>query len=141
MTEREVIPVEAGLWESEGGEAYLVGSSCPSCGELYFPAKSVSFCSHCQHDTLDKVRLGRRGRITNTTVVYQKPGGDFYRGPVPYAFGIVELPEGVRVQTLFTGCEPEAVQVGMSAGLVIEKLCDDQENREIVCYKFKPETS
>jgi len=67
----------------------------------------------------------------------QRPPGD-YLGPVPYAFGWVELPEGVRVETLYTGCRPEELSLGMKVELVIETLHTDSEGREIVCHKFRP---
>jgi len=70
----------------------------------------------------------------------QKPP-EFYRGPVPYAEGFVELPEGVRVQTLFTDCNLDDLRVSMDVELVIEKLHEDEEGNEIVTFKFRPATS
>ena len=67
----------------------------------------------------------------------QQPG-PYYRGPVPYGIGFVELPEGVRVQTLFTGGNPEVFKVGDEVELVIEKLYDDDEGNELITYKFRP---
>jgi len=52
--------------------------------------------------------------------------------------GFVELPEGVRVQTLFTGCDPDSLEIGMDVELVIEKLFEDQEGHDVITYKFRP---
>ena len=62
----------------------------------------------------------------------------YYKGPVPYAFGYVELPDGVRVETLFSDGDPEALKIGMDVELVIEKLHGDDEGNEIMAYKFRP---
>ena len=67
----------------------------------------------------------------------QKPP-KYYRGQVPYAEGFVELPEGVRVETLFTGCDFNDLKVGMDVEMIIEKLHEDEEGNEIVAFKFKP---
>jgi uncharacterized OB-fold protein len=67
----------------------------------------------------------------------QKPP-KYYRGQVPYAEGFVELPEGVRVETLFTGCGFNDLKVGMDVEMIIEILHEDEEGNEIVAFKFKP---
>jgi uncharacterized OB-fold protein len=63
---------------------------------------------------------------------------EYYRGDIPYAIGFVELPEGVRIQTLFTGCDPENLRTGMKMEMVIERLQEDEMGNEIVTYKFRP---
>jgi uncharacterized OB-fold protein len=83
------------------------------------------------------MELSTRGKIYSFSVVMQRPPGS-YQGPVPYAFGWVELPEGVRVETLYTGCPLEELKMGMDVELVIETLHVDSEGRQIVCHKFRP---
>lgn len=130
-------PVKEGLWEIVGGEPCLLGSECASCGEIFFPKKDKAYCPRCQSRSLKDRRLGREGTVSTFTVVYQPPAGGFYKGPVPYAYGVVCLPEGVNVQTLFTGCDLEKIETGQKMRLVVERLCDD-EAVEIVTYKFTP---
>ena len=81
--------------------------------------------------------MSRYGKIYSVTVVTQRPP-IYYKGPVPYAMGFVELPEGVRVQALFTGCDPDSLEIGMNVELVIEKLFEDQEGHDVITYKFRP---
>ena len=131
------IPVREGLWtipSSSEEESQLIGAKCPSCGEVVFPKNPV--CVNCQHQTMDEVKLSRRGKIFSFSIVMLPPPG-WYKGPVPYALGSVELPEGVRVLTTFSG-DPEALKVGMDVELVIEKLHEDDEGNEIMGYKFRP---
>ena len=140
MSSKKKIAVEEGLWTiptSPGEKPHLIGSKCLSCGELYFPRKKKGLCIHCQQKTLEDVLLSAKGKIVSFSVVEQPPAGGFYKGPVPYAYGVVELPEGVEVLSLFTGNLVE-LEVGMEVGLVIEKLFDDDEGNEITTYKFSP---
>lgn len=132
------IPVREGLWtqpSSAGQQPQLIASRCYSCGEIFFPAKRI--CGYCQQKGLEEIKLSRRGKIFSVTVVMQRPP-IYYQGPVPYAIGYVELPEGVRVETLFTGDNLEALRIGMDVELVIEKLYEDNEGNEVLTYKFRP---
>ena len=110
---------------------------CPSCGEIYFPKKPKGICIHCQHQGLEEIELSRRGKISSFSVVMQRPTR-YYLGDAPYAYGYVDLPDGVRVETLFTGCDFETLKIGMQVELLIEKLGDDEQGNEIITYKFRP---
>ena len=94
-------------------------------------------CQNCQATDLEEILLSRKGKIYSFTSVMQPPGSR-YRGPVPYAFGWVELPEGVRVETLYAGCDLQELHIGMKVELVIEKLHDNDKGNEVVCHKFRP---
>ncbi len=131
------IPVKEGLWEIVGQEPRLVGDVCAECGELFFPQKTIKFCAHCSSRKLEKILLSREGIIKNFTVVYQRPAGGFYSGPVPFAYGVVELPEKIRIQTLFSGCDLEGLRTGMAVRLTVEKL-SEEPGEEMVTYKFAP---
>ena len=137
------IPVREGLWvESASGEERprLVGSRCVSCGELFFPKKDMALCGHCQSREMEPVRLSRNGKVYSYTIVTQRPPV-YYKGEVPYALGFVELPEGIRIETLFTGCDPDSLHVGMDVEMTIERLHEDEDGNEVMAYKFRPAIS
>jgi uncharacterized OB-fold protein len=134
------IPIKEGLWtvpSSLDDKPQLIGSRCPRCGEVFFPKKAYGICNHCQSKNLEEVKLSRKGKIYSFTIVMQKPP-EYYKGPVPYAEGFVELPEGVRVETLFTDCKFDDLRIGMDVEMVVEKLHEDEEGNEILAYKFRP---
>lgn len=133
-------PIEEGLWtvpSSADDKPHLIGSRCRVCGEVFFPKRTYGICTHCQSIDIEEVVLSRLGKIYSYTVVMQKPP-EYYRGPVPYAEGFVELPEGVRVETLFTGCNFDDLKLGMDVEMIIEKLYEDEDGSEIVTFKFRP---
>jgi len=134
------IPIKEGLWTipASGGEPQLIGSKCKACGELFFPKKEKGWCIHCQQRTLEDIKLSRRGKIVSFSIVMQQPGGGFYKGPVPYAYGCVDLPEGIRIESLFTTEDFNELEVGREAELRIEKLYEDDEGNEVLTFKFKP---
>ncbi|MDY6880816.1 MAG: OB-fold domain-containing protein [Desulfatiglans sp.] len=135
------IPVKEGLWTTSvipDEEPRLIGSRCNECGELFFPKKEKGWCVHCSNHSLSDVTLSREGKIVSFSVVMQQPGGGFYRGPVPYSYGCIDLPEGLRIESLFTTEDYDALKVGGKVELVIDKLCDDEEGNEVMAFKFRP---
>jgi uncharacterized OB-fold protein len=71
----------------------LLAGRCAACEQLSFPA--AAGCPHCGETDLTLAPLARRGMIFSFTIVRFCPPG--YAGPVPYAVGVVELPDGIRV--------------------------------------------
>ena len=140
-TDKRVIPIREGFWttpSSQDEKIQLIGSRCTTCGELFFPKKEKGWCLHCYKNSLEDIKLSRKGKIVTFSVVMQQPGGGFYKGPVPFAYGCVDLPDGIRIETLLSADDPDKLEVGMDVELEIEKLCDDEEGNEISTFKFKP---
>ena len=125
----------APLWPVEG--VRLKGSKCQSCGEVFL-GKAVS-CQSCFGEEMGEVVFSDRGTLWTYTIITSKPPGD-YKGPEPFepfGLGLVELPEGIRVLSPLTGCDVGDLKIGMKLGLVVEKLYEDEEGREVLSYKFK----
>lgn len=84
-------PVEPGLFATD--PPALVGGRCASCDALRFPYRGV--CPQCQRADVAPTALSTSGRVYTFTIVRGSPPG--YCGEIPYAFGVIELPEGLRV--------------------------------------------
>ncbi|MDP2727676.1 MAG: Zn-ribbon domain-containing OB-fold protein, partial [Dehalococcoidia bacterium] len=109
----------------------LVGSRCRSCGRTYFPRKRV--CPQCfQIDQMEDVALSRRGRLYTFTVAEAGPPGF----NVPYAFGYVDLPEGVRVFSPLEG-DHDALAIGMELEMIMGQI-REENGVAVISYKFKP---
>ena len=133
------IPVREGLWtdSSSEGDVRLLASKCRQCGEIFFPKKIGGVCTHCQHDTFDEIKLSSTGKIYSYSVVMIRPP-EYYKGEVPYTLGFVDLPEGIRVETLFTQCDFDVLAVDMEVEMILDTLHIDEEGNEVICYKFRP---
>jgi uncharacterized OB-fold protein len=57
---------------------------------------------------------------------------------VPFGFGVVELPEGVRVVTRLTEADPAELTFGMPVHLVVDELHADDDGNTVVSYAFAP---
>jgi uncharacterized OB-fold protein len=136
--EKKAIPFHEGMWiTGSDGKVKLLGSKCPSCSEVFFPRKINSVCTNCQHEGLENVELSDEGRIKCYTSSMQAPAGGYYHGPVPYHFGLIDLDDGVRVESHIGGVF-ESLKVGMRVKLAIFTLYTDEGGNQIQAYQFRP---
>ncbi len=133
---RERIPLRPGLFTTidDPDGAALLGGRCGACGAHHFPAQDV--CPYCFGAPCELVPLSRSATLYVHTAVTKAPPG--YTGPVPYGFGVVALPEGMRLVTRIAEANPAALAYGMPMRLVIEPLCVDADGREVWSYAFAP---
>ncbi len=130
------VPLRAGLLSTIDGadEPHLLGSQCRACRQLVFPP--ASFCPYCSGDDCEIVPLSRDGTLYSYTAVEKAPPG--YRGSVPYGFGVVELPEGLRVISRLTESRVERLSAGMPMRLVLEELFVDEAGNQVIGWAFAP---
>ena len=135
---KKQVPVQERLFTWGVGEPQLIGSRCTRCGEVTFPEQQI--CLNCCTQTMERLLLSRKGRLYSFTIQRHQPPPP-YRGPdpfIPYGVGEVELPEGVIITSVLTENDPEAFKIGVEMERVIERFVEDEEENEVVCYKFKP---
>jgi len=117
-----------------GEEPHLIGAKCKNCGEVFFPERTR--CTNCFSEQTGQVALSKKGKIYTYTVVHHATPG--YTGPIPYAVGGVELPEGIVILSPLTQFNFQELRIGMEVELTIEKLYENEKGEEIFSYKFGP---
>ena len=127
------VPVRKGLFV-DGSPPALVAGRCSRCGNLHFPRQEV--CPYCSADAVEEARLTGPGRLWVHTAVTASPPG--YLGEVPFGFGVVELPEGIRVVGRLTEADPSRLRPGQAMALAVVPLHVDDEGGEVVTYAFAP---
>ena len=139
MTTTLRIPVAKGLFRWSGGNVELIGSRCKGCGTHYFP-KRLSCCDpECKEKEVIEVPLSRCGRLYSYTVQQYRPPPLFkMEAWSPYAIGLIDLPEGLRVMGMLTGLTLEEIVIDMAVELTVDPLYCDEQGREVMIYKFKP---
>jgi uncharacterized OB-fold protein len=127
--------VRDGLFtEATDGSVRLLGGRCGSCGEHHFPA--AASCPYCSAGDVTEAPLSPTGTLWAWTAVTAPPPG--YRGEVPFGFGVVELPERIRVVTRITEADPARLRRGQVMRLEIVPLHGDEDGRPVVTYAFGP---
>ena len=138
MSSSERIPIHPGLFLCRpDGSGHLIGGACRRCHGVHFPA--LSTCPYCAAADCTEQPLGERATLHLFTAVLNRPPG--YYGEVPFGFGVVELPEGVRLITRLTEANVDRLRAGMPMRLVFTPLHTDEAGREVISYAFAPEES
>jgi len=133
------VPVVDQLFTWSDESANLIGSRCFSCNTYFFPKSVTCRNPNCKEKKVEEVLLSRRGKLYSYTIQEYQPPPPFRMEPlVPFAVGMVELPEGIRVLGILTGCELNDIKVGMDVEMVIEELYQNEQGADVVTYKFKP---
>jgi uncharacterized OB-fold protein len=111
----------------------LLGGRCRSCDEHHFPR--LAQCPYCGAETVDHLALSDHGTLWGWTTVTALPPGAL--GAVPYGFGVVELPEGLRVITRLALPE-DSWEFGQAMRLRVVELGPDADGTTVLTWEFAP---
>jgi len=133
----EGVPVHEGLWEvGDDGKPRLLGGRCGTCDRHHFPRFPT--CPWCSAGTVEGAPLSGEGRLWGWTSVAVAPPG--YDGDVPFGFGVVELPEGIRVVSRLTEDDAFALEFGQPMRLTVVALGSENDGGEpMLTWAFSPE--
>ncbi len=126
--------VAEGLFELRDDGITLLGGYSPSSGRTHFPR--LDACPYTGARDVEPVTLADHGRLWGWTAVTAAPPG--YTGHVPFGFGVVELPDGLRIVTRITEPDPDALKFGDPMQLVADVIATDDDGTEVVAWAFAP---
>ena len=89
----------------------LVLQRCRDCGTVQHRPRAV--CARCLGNSIEHFAASGRGAVYTYTVIRQN-GVPPFRDALPYVLAYVDLEEGPRLLTNIIGCDPTAVEIGMS---------------------------
>ncbi|WP_342786968.1 bifunctional MaoC family dehydratase N-terminal/OB-fold nucleic acid binding domain-containing protein [Streptomyces tailanensis] len=101
----------AGFWEGVERHELLI-QRCADCATLRFPW--LPGCHACGSPEWDTVRASGEGVVHSYVVMHHPPFPAF---EPPYAVGLVELAEGVRIVSDVVGVPYDKVRIGMAVRL------------------------
>jgi uncharacterized OB-fold protein len=111
----------AAFWRGlQGGKLLL--QHCADCCHVQYYQQAT--CRACGRENLVHRPASGRGKVYSFSVVHRAPGPAF-KADVPYAVVLVELEEGPRMISTFTGGSPDEVTFDMDVVLTLEKVSDE----------------
>ncbi|MFD6171922.1 bifunctional MaoC family dehydratase N-terminal/OB-fold nucleic acid binding domain-containing protein [Streptomyces coeruleorubidus] len=128
----------AGFWEGVARHELLI-QRCTGCGTLRFPW--LPGCNSCGGLEWDTVEACGEGTVYSYVVMHHPPFPAFTASDHaaaaagPYAVGLIELVEGVRIISNVVGVPYDKVRVGMPV-----RLCFRQYDDELVLPVFREVT-
>ncbi len=129
MTGVAPVPVRDGLFRTD--PPALLGSRCRACQTIRFPTQAL--CARCQSTDVEAVALSTTGTVHTFTVVHHRPPG--YVGPLPYAIGIVELPDGLRVASTLTADDLAQIRIDAPCRFELLELPDADPPLQSFAYR------
>src|SRR2546422_2741946 len=87
----------------------LMAVRCVRCRHLMVPPRQI--CSECGSSTGEWVQLGTKGKLVTYTVVHVAPPQ--FKHITPYAVGIVDIEEGVKLPSIIRTSRLESLKIGM----------------------------
>lgn len=111
----------AGFWDGVAEHRLLI-QRCGGCGELRFPW--LPGCGGCGSPEWDTVEASGAGTVYSYVVLHHPPFPAF---DPPYAVGLIELAEGVRMVSNVIGVPYDKVRIGMPVRLEFLRVDEERE--------------
>jgi uncharacterized OB-fold protein len=109
----------AGFWEGVGRHRLLI-QRCTGCGTLRHPW--LPGCNACGCLEWDTVEASGEGTVYSYVVMHHPPFPAF---EPPYAVGLIELAEGVRMVSNVVGVPYDKVRIGLPVRVEFRRYEDD----------------
>ena len=90
-------------------EKKLMGVTCTGCKKVIVPPRSL--CPQCGSSDMNWTELPRKGKLVTYTVIHVSPAQ--FQELSPYAVGIVEFGEGVRLPGMIRNVKLKDLKIGM----------------------------
>lgn len=112
----------------------LLAGKCKKCGKIHLPPRPV--CDNCYSKDFDWTAVPTKGKLLTYTVIHIAPAQ--FQSMAPYAMGIVQLENGLKIPGMIRAIALEQIKVGMD--LIIDfGTCDaTQPWPQWPRYYFKP---
>ncbi|MDI6803391.1 MAG: Zn-ribbon domain-containing OB-fold protein [Bacteroidota bacterium] len=110
----------------------LEAGKCKKCGFIAFPLRLV--CPKCKTKDFETLRLSDEGKILTFTIV--RVASDKFSKQTPFAVGIVELKDGVKLTTQIADVDVDKLEIGQKVKIVFRKIQEDGK-AGILCYGYK----
>lgn len=126
---------EPRYWREIPQRYRLEAVRCKECGKIHFPPRLV--CASCGGRKFEKHILSNKGKVITYTIIRVPPAP--FKDQSPYAVGIVELEDGVKLTAQITDCSFEDVKVGQEVRIEFRKIQEEGEAGVLQYgYKFVP---
>lgn len=111
FTQKFWTELQAGIWQT---------TCCDECGKKTFPPRPV--CPHCWSTDISWEPLSAQGTLYSWTRIYAAPS--VFAKEAPYAVGIVDLDEGIRVACRLMDTD----EMGFLPGMRVEMVALNYED-------------
>ncbi len=122
----------ASYWREMPRRYRLEAAKCKKCAQVQFPPRLI--CPECGHREFEDINLKRTGKLLTYTVIHV--ASSQFTDQVPYAMGVVELDDGVRLLAQIADCPLEDVKTGIPLRIEFRRITSEGA-AGIINYGYK----
>jgi uncharacterized OB-fold protein len=119
-------------WRSYAQTYRLEAARCKACGAVAFPPRLV--CAECKAREFETFPLQRTGKVVTHTII--RTPSDEFKGEAPFAVGIIEMTDGVRLTAQIADVDFAELRVGLPVKMEFRRLYSEGESG-IIHYGYK----
>jgi len=112
----------------------LMAGKCQRCGKIHLPPRPL--CDNCFHQEFTWLEIAGKGKLLTYTVIHVAP--QQFQAMAPYAVGIVQLENGLKLPGMITDVTQEQLQIGMDLTIDFTACNAAQPWPQWPRYCFKP---
>jgi uncharacterized OB-fold protein len=129
------MPTPSRYWREIPQRYRLEAAKCRNCAFIAFPPRIV--CPRCQSRKFETIILANAGKIITYTIIRVPPHP--FADQAPYAVGIIELDDGVRLTGQIVDFAFDDLKIGQRVKIEFRKVYEEGEAGVIYYgYKFVP---
>jgi hypothetical protein len=111
----------------------FMAGKCRKCGKMHLPPRPL--CDKCFSKEFEWIELPKTGKLLTYTVIHVAPPQ--FQGMAPYAVGIVQLENGLKIPGMIKGVPQEQIRIGMPLTIDFEAYASTQTWPQWSRYYFK----
>jgi uncharacterized OB-fold protein len=115
-------------------EGKLMAGKCTRCGKIHLPPRPL--CDNCFSQQFEWLEISGQGKLLTYSVIHIAP--QQFQALAPYAVGIVELENGLRIPGMIQGATEEQLKIGMELAIDFGTCSTAQPWPKWPRYCFKP---
>ncbi|MCK4766631.1 MAG: Zn-ribbon domain-containing OB-fold protein [Candidatus Aminicenantes bacterium] len=119
-------------WRETPQRYRMEAGKCSKCGSIQFPGRVI--CPDCGATEMETVKLSGKGELASYTVIRVAPTG--FTDLAPYAVGVVQLEEGMRVMGQVVDCDPDNLKIGDRLTTQFRRI-NEEGKTGMILYGFK----
>jgi uncharacterized OB-fold protein len=126
------MPTPSRYWREIPQRYRLEADKCKNCGYVAFPPRQI--CPRCQSRQFEAITLADSGKVITYTIIRVPPRP--FADQAPYAVGIVELDDRVRLMGQIVDCNFEDLKIGMRVKIEFRMIYQEGE-AGVIYYGYK----
>jgi uncharacterized OB-fold protein len=115
-------------------EGKLMAGKCQKCEKIHLPPRPL--CDNCYSQQFSWVNVSGEGKLLTYTIINVAP--QQFQALAPYAVGIVELENGLKIPGMIQDIAQEQLKIGMDLTLDFGTCSAPQQWPAWPRYCFKP---